>query len=145
MRRNCFSAPKRPEPTQRSRWSPPCQRFTFEQTLSTIENADSMILVLAPATYAVAPECGVDVQSTFPLILPPNFAPRWDSGPSIRGVVGSAPVWRKRDLPSRKLRSTSWPPTASVHRSDDPAHCAACELDSAGSRPNRQRTFLPLC
>src|ERR1022692_4100408 len=47
MRRNCFSATKRPEPTQRSRWSPPCQRFTFEQTLSTIENADSMILVLA--------------------------------------------------------------------------------------------------
>jgi hypothetical protein len=36
-----------PDPTQRSRWSLPCQRFTFLQTRSTIENADSITLVLA--------------------------------------------------------------------------------------------------
>src|ERR1035438_10136569 len=41
-RRNCFSATSSPDPTQRSRWSLPCQRFTFRQTCSTIENADSI-------------------------------------------------------------------------------------------------------
>src|ERR1022692_4759263 len=46
-RRNCFSATNSPDPTQRSRWSLPCQRFTFRQTCSTIENADSITLVLA--------------------------------------------------------------------------------------------------
>src|ERR1035441_5610842 len=46
-RRNCFSATNSPDPTQRSRWSLPCQRFTFRQTRSTIENADSITLVLA--------------------------------------------------------------------------------------------------
>ena len=45
--RNCFWATRSPDPTQRSRWSPPCQRFTFLQTCSTIENADSITLVLA--------------------------------------------------------------------------------------------------
>ena len=40
-RRNCFSATSSPDSTQRSRWSPPCHRFTFLQTCSTIENADS--------------------------------------------------------------------------------------------------------
>src|ERR1700694_4506728 len=46
MRRNCCCATNSPDPTHRSRWSPPCQRFTFRQTLSTIENADSITLVL---------------------------------------------------------------------------------------------------
>jgi hypothetical protein len=47
MRRNCFCATNSLDPTQRSRWSPPCQRFTFRQTRSTIENADSITFVLA--------------------------------------------------------------------------------------------------
>ena len=47
MRRNCFWATSSPDPTQRSRWSPPCQRFTFLQTCSTVENADSITFVLA--------------------------------------------------------------------------------------------------
>lgn len=44
---NYLSAIINPEPTQRSRWSPACQRFTFAQTRSTMENADSITLVLA--------------------------------------------------------------------------------------------------
>ena len=52
MRRNCFRATKSPDRTQRSRWSPPCQRFMFRQTTSTIENADSITLVLA-SVFAV--------------------------------------------------------------------------------------------
>jgi hypothetical protein len=47
IRRNCLSATNSPDPTQRSRWSPPCHGFTFLQTCSTIENADSITLVLA--------------------------------------------------------------------------------------------------
>lgn len=37
--RNSFCATSNPDPAQRSRWSPLCQRFTFLQTCSTIENA----------------------------------------------------------------------------------------------------------
>ena len=35
--RNCRSATRRPEPTQRSTWSPGRQRFTLRQTVSTTE------------------------------------------------------------------------------------------------------------
>ena len=40
--RNCFSATRSPDTTQRSRWAPPSHRFTFLQPCSTIENADSI-------------------------------------------------------------------------------------------------------
>ena len=43
--RNWRSATSSPEPTQRSIWSPGLQRFTLRQTVSTIENADSITLV----------------------------------------------------------------------------------------------------
>ena len=42
-----IAATNSPDPTQRSRWSLPCQRFTFRHTCSTIENADSITFVLA--------------------------------------------------------------------------------------------------
>src|ERR1019366_2985028 len=45
--RNWRSATSRPEPTQRSMWSPARQRFTLRQTVSTMEKADSITLVLA--------------------------------------------------------------------------------------------------
>src|SRR5215831_4240835 len=47
------SAYSRPLPTHRRYWSPPCHRFTFLQTVSTIENADSIRFVLAKLVLSI--------------------------------------------------------------------------------------------
>src|SRR5262249_536551 len=82
-----------PDPTQRSRWSPSCQRFTFRKTRSTIANADSMTLVQA-SVFAIQTEPAGDARSTFPPSLLPNSVLHSDSGPSVRDVTESMPPWR---------------------------------------------------